>query len=291
MDLPVVAIKFRDYIFWFGPIYLAAIALGAASEVILRRVLEPQLADEPSVLGELGLLYALWQRVTGPSSTPHRLSPRLYLWLALSSRSIAWMPLLMTAALNWPLSLLRLGTMLILASLLATLLPPTFARRDALLGGLGGSPASKSTTAVGISRAPLYVQWWQTFGKRFAKTSNGLVLGAALGGALIGLAPSFYALLTPAFTTAPLSYVSGVLIGTLAMLAPGTDAPLIAAFQARGAEGTAIALMLGVSAGPLRLALDLRGLSGRKAAALYGLSAGLLTVVVAWLLNVFAATN
>lgn len=275
MDLPVVAIKLRDYLLWFGPAYLLAIAIGAAAEVALRRLLKPTVTIEGPTSNEANLLYNTWLYVAGYPGSPHQVTLSLYLWLEATSRSLSLVSLLVTAALSWPLALIRIGSGLILASLLAASVPALVARRNF---------ECVVSTEEAIGSSSLRNQWWQALKQRFDKTSNSLVLGAVLGAALIGLAPNLYALLNPGLG-GPLAYLLGPIIGTLSTLIPGPDIPLVIALQTRGAEGAATGIMLAVIVAPFDLIRQLKGRLGLRATAVYLAVAWSMAAIAAWLLN------
>ncbi len=240
MDLPVVLIKFRDYVLWFGPAYLLAIGLGAASEVVLRRWLKLPLSKESSGR-DAPLLYGVWWHIGGRSASACRVPLNLYIWLTVTSEALSWIALLVTAALSWPLSLLRLGAVFILASLLALLvplLPLANKERFVLI----------HDSVEYVTELPPYIEWWRGVSFRFGNSSNSLLLGAALGAAIIGLAPALYSLVS-ILTTAPISSLIGGAIGFVLPIVPGTDAPLLAALQTRSVDNSVVfAVMLGVAA-------------------------------------------
>ncbi len=284
MDLPVVLIKLRDYIFWFGPVYLIAIALGATAEVALVRRLRLNISGEGLAPAHAGLLHRLWWYLSGRPLSPPPLSFRLYIWLGVSSRSLSWVALLMTAALSWPLSLLRIGAALVLASVLAAVVPLIVPAKS-----------SQETAAPTVSREftgprpSAAADWWRALKQRFDQSINDVTLGAVLAGALIGLTGDTYALLAPGLE-APLYYLSGPVIGTLSMLAPGPDAPIIAALQTRGLEGVAFAFMLAVCAAPPGLVIDIKKLFGLRTATVYTMVSWVMVAVAAWLLNSILTT-
>ncbi|MEO6456890.1 MAG: hypothetical protein ABIO92_01240 [Chloroflexia bacterium] len=284
MDLPVVLIKLRDYIFWFGPVYLIAIALGATAELALTRRLGLNISGEGSASAHAGLLHRLWWYLAGRPLSPPPLSFRLYIWLGVSSRSLSWVALLMTAALSWPLSLLRIGAALILASLLAALVPLFVSAKSSQ--GTAAPIFAHEFVGPGPSVA---ADWWRALKQRFDQSINDVTLGAVLAGVLIGLTGDTYALLAPGLE-APLYYLSGPVIGTLSMLAPGPDAPIIAALQTRGLEGVAFTFMLAVCAAPLGLVIGIKKLFGLRTAAVYTLVSWVMVAAAAWLLNLVLST-
>lgn len=277
MDLPVVLIKIRDYLFWFGPAYLLAISLGAATEVFLKRLLGSPISANPSQY--TATPSSLWSYLRYSSSRLLSSQPRTmrsYIWAAIISQSISWPALLMTAALSWPLSMLRLGLTLILGSLLAAAVP-YFA------GNVKIAPVNTAPGVQETGNAPIHREWWGLFKRRFSKSIDDLALGAAFGGVVMGLAPEIYALLG-ATLDAPGAYLWGPLVGTLTALTPGMDMPLFAAMQTRGLEEGSIALMLAVSVAPLGLVRKMKAEMGPRATGVYLAATWLLSALAAWLL-------
>ncbi len=277
MDLPVVLIKVREYIFGFGPAFLLALSLGAAAELLLRRLLQlPEPKNARQEQKDL-LLFSIWRRVSGGSGREQRITLPLFIWLSVSGQAISLMALLVTAALSLPLALLRAGTTLLLASLLAALVP-LLTRTEAISVSL----APRRTGKVRLASLP--AEWWRTFKQRYSLLSNSVFVGVVLGGAVIGLAPTFYSLLSTG--NAALSYLVGPALGLLSMLSPGTDVPLISALQGRNLGGLGLALMLGVSTAPWVLVREIKGLFGLRAMAIFIACAWLLAGLAAWLLVV-----
>ena len=183
MDIPVVLIKLRDYLLWFGPAYLIAIGLGAASEVVIRRLLarypataeaprkSTHAASTPLTSVEPNLVLVVWLRIVGRLDPPHCVPLQLYLWASIWAQSVSWLPLLVTAQLGWALSILRLGFALIMASLLAALVP---------LIVPGGRALSIEIAHVdeGLPAPMPPIEWWRAFQRRFNESSNGLALAA-----------------------------------------------------------------------------------------------------------------
>lgn len=295
MDVPVVLIKLREYLLWFGPVYLIAISLGAVSEVIMRRLLGLPSADAevpqkggPTARNPLtsinpNLVLLGWLRLAGRLDPSQRVPLQLYLWASLTAQSVSWVALLVTAQFGWALSLLMLGFALMMASLLATLAPLIIPGGRALSFEIAhagdGSPAPK-----------LHVEWWRAFQRRFNESSNGLILAAGLGALLFGLAPGIYSTFKVALA-APLSYLFGSAVGILGLFAPGTDAPLLAALQTRGGDsGAFIALMLAVPVSSWSLLRELKGVAGVRAAFTYLAAAWLLVAVMAWFFSFLLST-
>lgn len=283
MDLPVVLIKFRDYIFWFGPAYLVALLLSATTEVILRRTLKlpPAGGEGKQTQPEADLLPALWERLSVSIDARQPLSLRLYIWLTVMSASASWVALLMTGVLSWALSLLRIGIAFIFAAALATLVPLVAGSRKELQAAAPGRIGDTPTPAP-----PIHIEWWRALNYSFSKSSNQVIAGAALGGALIGLTVQLYGFLHFVLGT-PAAYLFAPVIATLTTLTPGTDAPLLAAMQAKELEPGVVALMLAVSVTPFgllrKLKEDLK--LEVKAIVAYVLLAWLLVAVIAWLLD------
>lgn len=279
MDLPVILIKVRDYLFWFGPAYLLAISLGAATEVVLGRLLRPPSTANPSQqqAGRRGpsSLWSYFRYSSNRLLAPQPLTMRSYIWAAIISRSVSLPALLMTAALSWPLSLLRIGVTLILGSLLAAAVP-YFA------GNVKVAPAV-APGALETANSPAHKKWWGLFKRRFSKSIDDLALGAALGGVVMGLAPGLYTSLGSTLD-APGAYLWGPLVGTLSALTPGMDMPLLAAMQTRGLEEGSIALMLAVSVAPLGLVRTMKAEIGLRLTGVYLVGAWLLSALAAWLL-------
>lgn len=285
MDLAVVLIKIRDYLLWFGPVYLVAICLGATVEVSIRRFFnlpclpgKPKDAPKgpkPAKIGpiESNLLFDLWWRFGASRGRTARglnhIPLRLFVWLATTSHSLSWLTLLLTAALSWPIALARLGFALILASLLSTLAPFLVSDQEVRFRTPRRTTDAPSTSFL--------VEWWNMVKSRFMESSNDMVLGAGAGALLIGLAPGLYS-----WVDQPLSYVVGAGLGVLLPLLPGTDAPLLAAMQTKGVEPGAIAaLILAVSATPWSLLRLLKGKLGVRAAVLYVIAVCVLAALLA----------
>lgn len=291
MDLPVVLIKLRDYILWFGPAYLLAVGLGSALEVVVRRLLSlphrrvDQTGKEPDGTSALhamdaNLLLQIWWHAAGRPLPAWKLPAQVYLWLALTTHSLSWTSLFMTAALSWPLSALRLGVALIMASLLSLLLPVFASLKPLIL-----RPGPPELSDIPVRSTRLLAQWWHTARLGFWAGSNSLLLGAASGAALIALAPNLFASLDAGLTS-PLAYLVGAIVGLVAPLPPGTDAPLIAAMQTRGVEaGATMAFMLASSASTFGLLRQIREAFGLKAVVVYIILAWGLTVAIAWLVS------
>lgn len=278
MDIPVAVIKLRDYALWFGPAYLLALALGAATEVLFRRLL----ALPAATLSTGGLLQAAALPALTRMFPSGAVPARLVLWLELVSASTTWLALIMTAALSWPLSLLRIGSALIIAALLAAVVPiflPMAKNAQPEQSAPPGALAPAALPEVALPR-----QWWRLFWARFDATNNAAILGVVLGAVVIGLSPRIYSLLTVALQ-APASYIWGPVLGSLSWLIPGTDGPLLAAMQARGLESAAIASMLAVSLAPFGLLRRLQRRYSWKLALAYTLAAWLLAGTGAWLLS------
>lgn len=306
MDLPVLLLKLRDYVFWLGPLYLLSLALDAATTVFVRRLLNlptPAEAETPAqrrTSAELGVSSALdssaiilqvaWHRAGRPSGA-WRVSTRLYIWAALMSRSASWMALLMTSLLSLPLSVMRVGFGLLLASLLALLAPFLIDRvgvtRSTSSAGRMGTmivPVQASQTE-GRSPGNILREWWQLALARLAATSDTLLIGAGLGATFIALSPNVTSLLKAGLGT-PVAELTGTVLGVLAPLLPGTELPLVVAMQSRGVEGRVIAaLLLIVTVSNWRLARDLYHQFTLRIAILYIALAGLLVL----LLSLFAA--
>src|SRR5213593_3028961 len=100
MDLPVVLIKLRDYILWFGPAYLLAIGLGAALEVALRRLLR-QSTNVEGLAPDGDLLYIVCWYLWSRAPEPRPVSLGLYIWLEVASHAVGWVPILTIGALSW----------------------------------------------------------------------------------------------------------------------------------------------------------------------------------------------
>ena len=285
MDWPVVLIKVRDYLLWFGPPYLLAVALGAAGAVALSRLWSlpaaldgeggKPVSDQLSYAGR-SLLFDAWRRASRHSSTPQRLPMALYVWLMLLSHSVTTVSILVTGALSWRIAALRLGLLLIGAAALALLLRPLL-RNTAYLT-LGSLEEGTGGPRPGVIR-----EWWRAVGHRFDQSSNGLALAVALGALVVGLSPQAYAWLSD-MEIAFLPPLMGAATGVLPPFLPGTEAPLLAALQSRGADATALtALLLGVSMAPWSLLREVREMSGLRGAVAYGLLAWLVAALLAWI--------
>ncbi len=297
MDLPVVLIKVREYIFGFGPAFLLALSLGAVAELLVRRLLrlrEPGVG--PQTQTDLPI-FSIWQRVSGSYGGQMRITLPLFIWLSVSGQALSLVALLVTAALSLPLALLRAGTTLLLASLLAALVP-LLTRKEAT-NVRGSTALLYSAETVRRKAAPdrtaqmkegkvalvsLPVEWWRSLRQRYSLLSNSVFIGVVLGGAMIGLSPTFYSLLSTGGSA--LSYLVGPALGLLSMLAPGTDVPLISALQGRNLGGLGLALMLGVSTAPLMLVREIKGLFGLRTMAIFIACAWLLATIAAWMLVV-----
>lgn len=279
MDLPTIAVKLRDYLFWFAPAYLAAIALGAAVEVAIRRWLLPPRFPSPSPFPsnpdfgpsrrspspppgrrvraadadadadadasvpppaiEPGLFLDVWLQGQGMGrkgkrkqagyARPSEVPLQLYVWASLTSHSASWVALLVAAQISWPLAILRLGLALVLASLLASIVPllsPASQEVNLRLSTVGSSghgqpPPPDYAPALAASPSPVspVAQWWSLFQRRFTESVNTLLLAAALGALLFGLGPGLATTLRTVLTM-PLSLVLGAAIGIAAPLAP-----------------------------------------------------------------------
>ncbi len=291
MDIPVALIKLRDYALWFGPAYLLALILGTTMEVILRRLLlrlptATLSAASPVSSGDAlrrkdssEMSQILWGTIVGRIFPQGNLPFRLLLWLELISTSTTWLALLMTGALSWPLSLLRVGATLIISALLAAVVPtlvPKVKDREVAPRSLQASNEAPDDA--------LHKQWWRTFSERFDATNNTAILGVVLGAVVIGLSPRIYSLLGGALQS-PQSYIWGPLLGSISLLIPGTDGPLLVAMQAKGLESTSIACMLAVSLAPFGLLRRLKRNYSWKVAVTYGLAAWLLAAIGAWLIS------
>ena len=326
MDLSVALIKVRDYLFWFGPAYLLALALAGVLEVMLRRRLHlpprqsaprrearartpaarrgapatpaaPDGHSGPAAGGlktseasgddskgdpgpESGLLAeVLWHLAGRPLQWRAPLS--LFVWLGVLDRSVTLTALLMTAALSWPLAVLRLGLALVFASLLAVLVP--------LLVPVPVRGASGRSVNVSLARGPVRPpgsiagEWWHAVRERLDGTSNALLIGVGLGGAAFGVQKGLLAALGLELAP-PLSYLWWALLGAVMPLVPGTELPVLVALQVRGAgTGVLAAFMLGVTAGGWRLFGALRSRVGLSTAVAYLALASALAALAAWL--------
>lgn len=305
MDVPVALIKLRDYALWFGPAYLLALVLGTTSEVIVRRLLRLSSAAEspaspassrfPKPSESHGAFVSsddaqerknsprlprtLWSLMIGRMFPGGILPFRLLLWLELISTSITWLALVMTGALSWPLSLLRIGSTFIICAVLAAIVPIINPKVEDGVVALGREQTDSQPPGNALHK-----QWWRTFSRRLDATSNSAILGAVLGAAVIGLSPRIYSLLAGALQPPP-SYIWGPLVGSISLLIPGTDGPLLAAMQAKGLESAAIACMLAVSLAPFGLLRRLRRSYGWRVAVTYALAAWLLASIGGWLLS------
>lgn len=291
MDLPVVLIKLRDYLLWLGPIYLLAVSLEAVLETLLRSRfgMSPPLGAAPG--HRLALL--AWPGEGRGAVLSGRQSLRLDIWATVSARSVSLSALLLTGALSWPLSLLRLGLSLIVASLLAAFMP-------AIAGGTATTelallPVAPPPPAQAGSLRALFTQWWQIFKARFEVTSNGLLVSVALGAALIGLSAQLADYLSVASRPAqsPFGVVAGAVVGTALspVVAPGMDAAILSAMQTRGLEGVMLPLMLAVAASDLGLLRSLRARFGWKTVALYLLLVWVVASAAAWALSLAGVTT
>jgi hypothetical protein len=324
MDLSVALIKVRDYLFWFGPAYLLALALAGALEVMLRRRLHlpprqsaprrearartpaarrgapatpaaPDGHSGPAAGGlktseasgddpkgdpgpESGLLAEVWWHRAG-RPLPGWAPLSLFVWLGVLDRSVTLTALLMTAALSWPLAVLRLGLALVFASLVAVLVPVLVPVRG----------ASGRSVNVSLARGPvrppgsIWGEWWQAVRERLDRTSNALLIGVGLGGAAFGAQKDLLAALGLELAP-PLSYLWWALLGAVMPLVPGTELPVLVALQVRGADtGVLAAFMLGVTAGGWRLFGALRSRVGLSTAVAYLALASALAALAAWL--------
>ena len=285
MDLPVVLIKLRDYLLWFGPAYLVAISLGAVAEVALRRL---QALSAPAEVAQRETAHlrnpanaATTERqlldilpgLIGRQKPSHDLPLHLYIWSSVTSHSLSWLALLVMAQISWALALLRLGFALIMASLLGALVPLFVADNQA-------SNIESPRSSVAELRVLPHIEWWRAFQKRFSESSNEFVLAAGLGALLFGLAPGLYSVLGVAFAT-PLSYISGATLGILTPFVAGTEAPLVAALQTKGVgPGAIIAFMLAVSATPWGFLRDLTRRFGPRVAAIFVVIASILAALI-----------
>jgi|GEM_PF-4814164 len=286
MDIPVVLIKLRDYLLWFGPAYLVAIGLGAVAEVALRRIqalstpagAAQREAAHPGKVDttERHLLLDIWLRglrVTGRTKSSHDMPLHLYIWSSVTAHSFSWLALLVTAQISLALALLRLGFALIMASLLGALVPLFVSDREAYNTE---SPRSSEGVRAGLP----HLEWWRAFQKRFSESSNEFVLAAGLGALLFGLSPGLYSVLG-ATLTAPLSYLSGAALGIVTPFVPGTEAPLVAALQTKGVgPGAIIAFMLAVSATSWGLLRDIKRQFGTRTLTIYLLVTALLAALL-----------
>lgn len=289
MDFPVVLLKIRDYVLWLGPIYLLAIGLDAATEVTLRRLFnlsipQPQPKPATQVKGvasstkgsapQLNLFLEIWWRRTGRPGHTCVVAPQLYVWSIVVSQSVSWLTLLLIAALSWPLSVMRIGFALILASLFALLVPLFMGRQADFTFQL---PIQDKD----VQPASVAVAWWRVVQQRFEVTSNAFLLGAGLGAGFIGLAPGILSMLRFGFEP-PLSYLSGAILGVIVPLMPGMELPLLVAMQSRGFDASALAaLMLGVTAFNWQLFRFFLRQEGPKVTALFFVLAALLAMVLA----------
>ena len=295
MDLPVLLLKFRDYLFWLGPFYLLAVALDSATALCVRRLLHlPQLAERKttelrqasatlgiaSTLDSEGIVLQVVWHMAGRPSGAWRVSTRLYVWSTLVSRSVCWTSLLLTSLLGLPLSLMRLGFGVFMASLLSLLTPLLIDRS----GGMGVMIVPvRADPEEGASRPAVIREWWHSVQTRFEATADILLLGAGLGAAFIAISPSLTAFLRGSLVT-PVSQVIGTAIGLLLPLLPGTELPLLVAMQSRGIEGGALsALLLVVTVSNWRLARDLYYQLSLRAAIAYMAMAGLIALLLSFL--------
>lgn len=307
MDLPVVLIKLRDYIFWFGPAYLVAIGLGAASELLIRHFLAlpaeeapKRPAKRPGQPGEppdnipsvrSNLFLESWLRLgMGRRSVfqqlPEHVSLPLYIWASIVSPSASWLAVIVTAQLSWALAIARLGLALIMASLLAALVPFVVRGRDEVRLLSRGEVGVAETNETGLPRYSAHLrQWGRAFQRRFAETSDGFLLAAGLGAVLFGLGPGLYSILHETLA-GPLSYLLDSIVGVALPIVPGADAPLVAALQVKGTDaGGLVAIMLTISATPWSLLRDLKAALGTRATLAYLGAVLLLAATLAWLVS------
>lgn len=296
MDLPVALIKLRDYIFWFGPAYLVAIGLGAASELLIRHFLAFPAEEAPKRLGQPGappdnipsvgsnLFLEAWLRLGRRpviERLPANVSLPFYVWASMVSRSTSWLAVIVTAQMSWALAIARLGLGLLMASLLAALIP--FVVRGQ------GVVRLLSWGALHEADAPRFLeyvrQWGRAFQRRFADTSDAFLFAAGLGAVLFGLGPGLYSLLSETLA-GPVSYPLGAIVGVALPLTPGADAPLLAALQVKGMDtGGLVAFMLTVPAAPWSLVRDLKAALVTRATFAYLGLVLLLAALLAWVVS------
>ena len=293
MDWPVVLIKLRDYLFWFGPPYLVALLLGAATEVTVRKLLrltvyrgkeaKKQRSDVAAKSGStVPLAIALYRRLSSRSASPWQLPLEYYVWLSVLSQSLTWTALLVTGALSWPLTALRLPLSFFLASLLALLLRFALSKSESVAVPLQWASEEDEPGSVGLQQ--VLRDWWMGVRQRFDASSNSLVLTAGLGAIVVGLAPQYYSWLTGA-AVAPLDTFMGAAAGVLLPFVPGTELPLLAALLVKGVHiDVVFALVLAASLSQPQIFGELRSKAGLRVGLLYMGAAWLLAFGVAWLL-------
>lgn len=317
LDLPVAAIKIRDYLFVFGPAYIIALLVGATIEVALN---SRQAGGDQPVASALGATAPAQQKrfnvaralagMFGYAPADGVVPLAVYLWVRSVTASFTWLGLLLTAALSWPLSFIRLGFVLVASGLLAVVVPhlvkvrhiewdrawagepenaPGDSRRARGAGKRKSSTGSKPVGNDAGSAAPLHVQWWRAVNARVSESSNVALLGAALGALLMALSPALLA--SQALVSGPAAYLWGALLATLSTLIPGTDAPLLSALNTRGLSDTLLMLLLALGIANFGLLKGLWRTAGQRTTLVYTTAALLLAVVGAWLLGASTPLN
>ena len=307
MDLPVAVIKIRDYILIFGPAYILAVLVGAAIEVAINSRSSPAVRAEAGADGDNAFLQPKRYNVAGSLMQVLGYDPRdrvvplaVYLWVQSVSASFSWLVLLLTAALSWPLALLRLGFVLVAGALLAVVVPLLAnvrhvewdrVRDGGPEGGEGkkGKGKGNGSESNGSAPAPLHVLLWRAVNARISDSSNGALLGAALGALLISLSPALLA--NRAVVSGPAAYLWGALLATLSTLTPGVDAPLLSALNTRGLSDAFFMLLLAVGVANFGLLKRLWRTAGSRVTLVYTVAALLLAGAGAWLLGASTTVN
>ena len=296
-DLPVLALKMRDYFFWLVPTYALALAGTAAWSAWIA-------ARDPSgyarVVGADGsgvtadspgrwLLQRLLGVPTGPGS---RVNVARQLWISMVAGTLTPLAVALTAAFSPAFALLRLGGGLLLAALVAggiTILTRAAAAPD--------PPPTRATRPLapaqaGDKTAAFPILWWRHVRRLFDATLSPLLIIALAGGLFTAWLPARTGLAW-LVGQGSLAALPATLL-TVAMPFPaGTEVPLLRALQTYNSPpAVLLAILLGA---PLLNWACLRAIAetyGRQVAGYY-LLLGLAGVLLISLLvsALFAGTR
>ncbi|MDQ2808696.1 MAG: permease [Chloroflexota bacterium] len=272
-DLPVLALKLRDYFFWLLPAYVLALAVttGWSAWIAWR---DPQGyaqagGDDPAVpQPSVPVNWLLWRVLGGrpaAAAGPRRIPATL--WVQSLGRSVTPLALLATAALHPVLGILRLGLGLLLCAGVAAVI----GRLALPESGRPGRPAPEQTSPAPALRGGerFFTVWRHHAGRFLDDTSTALLISAAGGGLITAWLPLRgivgWVAAQGAWAVLPVALL------TFALPFPaGTELPLARALQTYDLSLAAV-LMLFLATPLLHWPL-LRGLYtayGRRVVALY----------------------
>ena len=257
-DWIVVVLKVRDYALWFGPPYLAALAVGAVLQMWwARRTAGP--APAPGSAAEAERAAPL--QGAGVARSPAQSAYAL--WRRSLACGLAPAALLLPGYLNSLLLVARAGGTLLVGALMAVgaaflgSRPTTIDRPAAPAGGPAPPVASAVEAGPSAGARAQFTLAWRYFRQAVDAELNRFLLGAVVGGLIMAWAPGLWLGEQLSGATLPAA-ILGAALGLALPLNGGAVVPVIAALITRGAGPAAVVALL--VAAPLLNWWDLRPL-------------------------------